>query len=64
MIALISWALLLFSMAMICLTLYLPNESGIRYDQLVIWTNILTMIVGIWIPQPKNKDKKEAALLP
>jgi hypothetical protein len=64
MIALISWALLLFSMAMICLTLYLPSDCGIRYDQLIVWTNLLTIIVGIWIPQPKNKDKKEPALLP
>jgi len=64
MIALISWVLLLFSMCMVCLTLYLPNDGGIRYDQLVIWTNIITMIVGVWLPQPKNKDKKDAITLP
>lgn len=52
MIAAISWVLLLFSLAMIALiALGLVSDSSFA-----IWTNMITFIIGIWIPQPKNKE--------
>lgn len=54
MIALFSWVIVGFSIAMIVATVYFPADD-IRYDQLVIWTNMLTMVVGVWLPTPKNK---------
>jgi len=55
MTAAISWVVLLFALAMIVLTLYVPNGQEIQYNQLIIWTNLVTIIVGVWLPQPRNK---------
>lgn len=53
MISGLSWVILLFSMTMIVMTAL----NLISDNSYVIWTNMITFIIGIWIPQPKNKDK-------
>ncbi len=57
MISGLSWAILLFSMSMIIMTALnlIPDGSY------AIWTNMITFIIGIWIPQPKNKEKLATA---
>lgn len=58
MIALFSWATFFFSIVMIILTIYAkPDTEPIRYDQLIIWTNLMTVVIGVWLPTPKNKEK-------
>jgi hypothetical protein len=55
MISLISWFLLIFSVSMIILYV-IRNLLGLDLDAnfLIIWTNLLTIVIGIWIPQPKR----------